>query len=86
MRQEISLTAIQSMHCNVNCVTTVINFLSGEALVIHSTESLKVSLLKQFRNFVCLNRSVTNAFKHFVISVLLCNNFYNNNNYIYIYI
>ena len=36
-------------------------------------------LLKQFINFVCLNRSVRNAFMHFVLSVLLCNNFYNSN-------
>ena len=66
-------------------VTAVINFVSGEVLVINSTEFLKVSILKQFRNCVCPNRSVRNAFEHFVLSVLLCNNFYNNN-HIYIYI
>jgi len=60
--------------------TTVINFVSGEVVVIHSIEFLKVSLLKQFISFlVCLNRRLRNAFQHFVISVFLCNNFYNNN-------
>jgi len=74
-----------TFYCEHIIVKTVINFVSGKVLVINSIEFLKVSLLKQFRNSVCLNRSIRNAFKHFVLSVLLCNNFYNNNNYIYIY-
>jgi len=57
-----------TLYCELLVVITVINFVSGEVIVINSFEFLKVSLLKQFRNFVCLNKSVRNAFMHFVLS------------------